>query len=122
MLPGEKCDNGWEDATTNKTMGLQDQSLGLLRELPLYGILEPLYDAGISTWPEDRPILNGSQELCGRTATVMRMAELLSAFTEWGIPDSNARTSPFRTGVVRVPAVNSMWPSNTCTVIGPGAL
>jgi len=38
---GKNATRGWEDATTNKTMGLQDQSLGLLRELPLYGILEP---------------------------------------------------------------------------------
>jgi hypothetical protein len=38
---GKNATKGWEDATTNKTMGLQDQSLGLLRELPLYGVLEP---------------------------------------------------------------------------------
>jgi hypothetical protein len=38
---GKNATKGWEDAATNKTMGLQDQSLGLLRELPLYGVLEP---------------------------------------------------------------------------------
>lgn len=38
---GKNATKGWEDATTNKTMGLQDQSLRPLRELPLYRILEP---------------------------------------------------------------------------------
>lgn len=38
---GKNATKGWENATTNKTMCLQNQSLGLLRELPFYGILEP---------------------------------------------------------------------------------
>ena len=38
---GKNATKGWENATTNKTMGLQNQSLCLLRELTFYGILEP---------------------------------------------------------------------------------